>query len=91
MINTLTPTPPPIEVRDLTMAYGDFVIQNDLNFAINQGDIFVIMGASGCGKSTLLKQMLGLYRPAKGDIIYSGQSFVNADSKEQEACVSAGE
>jgi len=67
------------------MAYGDFVIQNDLNFAINQGDIFVIMGASGCGKSTLLKQMLGLYRPAKGDIIYSGQSFVNADSKEQEA------
>ena len=57
-------TPPPIEVRDVTMAYGDFVIQKDLNFAINQGDIFVIMGGSGCGKSTLLKHMLGLIAPA---------------------------
>ncbi|MEP4484082.1 MAG: ATP-binding cassette domain-containing protein [Halioglobus sp.] len=76
--------PPPIEVRNLTMAYGDFVIQRDLNFEVNQGDIFVIMGGSGCGKSTLLKQMLGLITPAEGDIIYSGQSFVTADSNEQE-------
>ena len=75
--------PPPIEVRDVTMAYGDFVIQKDLNFAINQGDIFVIMGGSGCGKSTLLKHMLGLIAPAAGDIVYSGQSFVHANSSEQ--------
>ena len=43
-----------ISVRDVTMAYGSFVIQRDLNFDINRGDIFVIMGGSGCGKSTLL-------------------------------------
>ena len=49
-----------IEIRNLTMAYGPLVIQQDLNFDINRGDIFVIMGGSGCGKSTLLKHMLGL-------------------------------
>ena len=31
-----------IEVQDLTMAYGDFVIQRDLTFTINHGDIFII-------------------------------------------------
>jgi len=36
-----------IRVVDLTMAYGDFVIQRDLNFTINRGDVFIIMGGSG--------------------------------------------
>ena len=74
-----------IEVRDVTMAYGSFVIQRDLNFNIYRGDIFVIMGGSGCGKSTLLKHMLGLIPPSSGDILYSGESFTRASSKQQEA------
>ncbi|MBL1321616.1 MAG: ATP-binding cassette domain-containing protein [Methylophaga sp.] len=74
-----------IEIRNLTMAYGSFVIQRDLNFDINRGDIFVIMGGSGCGKSTLLKHMLGLITPKKGDILYNGDSFVNASSEQQDA------
>jgi phospholipid/cholesterol/gamma-HCH transport system ATP-binding protein len=45
---------PHIEIRDLTMAYGEFVIQRDLNFVVNKGDIFVIMGGNGCGKTTLM-------------------------------------
>ena len=44
-----------ITVINLTMAYGDFVIQRDLRFTIARGDIFIIMGGSGCGKSTLLQ------------------------------------
>lgn len=64
-----------ISVRDLTMAYGDYVVMRDLNFDINRGDVFIIMGGSGCGKSTLLKQMIGLVEPAKGDIFYEGMSF----------------
>ena len=58
-----------ITVSDVTMAYGPLVIQRNLNFDINRGDIFVIMGGSGCGKSTLLKHMLGLIEPAAGDIL----------------------
>jgi len=65
-----------IAVRDLTMAYGPRVIQRDLTFDVNRGDIFVIMGGSGYGKSTLLKHLLGLVPPATGDILYSGESFV---------------
>lgn len=71
--------PPEIEVRDLTMAYGDFVVQRDVNFTVNKGDIFVIMGGSGCGKSTLLRHMLGLIEPATGDVLYRGESFTQAD------------
>lgn len=73
-----------ISVRDLTMAYGSFVIQSDLNFDVNRGDIFVVMGGSGCGKSTLLKHMLGLLPPATGDIFYNGQSFTGASAEQQE-------
>ena len=47
-----------IEIRDLTMAYGSFVIMRDINAKIRAGEVFVIMGPSGCGKSTLLKHMV---------------------------------
>ena len=72
-----------IAVRELTMAYGENVIQRGLNFDIARGDVFVIMGGSGCGKSTLLKHMIGLLEPAEGDILYDGQSFVKADSAQR--------
>lgn len=67
-----------ISVRELTMAYGSRVIQNDLNFDVERGDIFVIMGGSGCGKSTLLKHLLGLIEPAAGEISYGESNFTRA-------------
>lgn len=75
---------PHIEVRDLTMAYGSFVLMRDLNFTINKGDVFVIMGGSGCGKSTLLRHLIGLKEPAKGDILHAGRSFTLATPAERE-------
>jgi phospholipid/cholesterol/gamma-HCH transport system ATP-binding protein len=75
---------PPIEVRDLTMAYGDFVVQRDLAFAVNKGDIFVIMGGNGCGKTTLLRALIGLQRPARGTVLYDGEDFWNAAPEDQE-------
>ncbi len=74
---------PHITVKDLTMAYGDFVIQRDLNFTINRGDVFVIMGGSGCGKSTLLKHLIGLQQPARGDVIYDRQNFWRSSDAER--------
>jgi phospholipid/cholesterol/gamma-HCH transport system ATP-binding protein len=68
-----------IVVEDLTMAYGDFVIQRDLNFTINKGDIFIIMGGSGCGKSTLLRHLVGLQAPARGRVLYSGEASGTPD------------
>ena len=76
---------PAITVRGLTMAYGDFVLQRDLDFTVGTGDIFVIMGGSGCGKSTLLRHMIGLNEPAKGEIFYGPESFTNADARRRTA------
>jgi phospholipid/cholesterol/gamma-HCH transport system ATP-binding protein len=73
-----------IAVENLTMAYGDFVIQRNLKFNVNRGDIFIIMGGSGCGKSTLLKHMIGLKSPAEGDVFYNGMPFWASDSIQQE-------
>jgi len=69
---------PFITVRDLTMAYGDYVIMRDLNFSVSRGDIFIIMGGSGCGKSTLMKIMVGLKEPARGDVFYGNLNFWEA-------------
>ena len=76
---------PHITAQDLTMAYGDFLIQKDLNFTINRGDIFIIMGGSGCGKSTLLKIMIGLKSPATGEVFYDGEPFWSSTDAEREA------
>ena len=75
---------PHITVENLTMAYGDFIIQRDLDFIVNRGDVFIIMGGSGCGKSTLLKIMIGLKSPAVGDVFYEGKSFWKASDTERE-------
>jgi phospholipid/cholesterol/gamma-HCH transport system ATP-binding protein len=61
------------------MAYGSFVLQRNLNFTINRGDIFIIMGGSGCGKSTLLRHLIGLKEPAQGKVFYGDVSFWDAD------------
>src|SRR5262245_11301390 len=68
-----------ITVRDVTMAYGSFVLMRDLTFTVRHGDVFVIMGASGCGKSTLLRHLIGLNEPAAGAIWYDGENFTTAD------------
>ena len=72
--------PPKIRVKGLTMAFGSFVVQKDVNFDVQSGEIFVIMGGSGCGKSTLLRHMIGLLEPAKGEIEYDGERFSGRDS-----------
>ncbi len=66
---------PAIEVRDLTMKYGERVVMKDLNFSVARGEVFVLMGGSGSGKSTLLKHLIGLKEPAKGSILFEGEDF----------------
>jgi phospholipid/cholesterol/gamma-HCH transport system ATP-binding protein len=72
-----------IEVNNMTMAYGDFVLQKNLTFTIAKGSIFTIMGESGCGKSTLLKTLTGLLRPTAGNVLFHGIDFWESSHKEQ--------
>jgi phospholipid/cholesterol/gamma-HCH transport system ATP-binding protein len=74
-------TAPHVEVRDLTMAFGPSVVQRDVTFRIQRGEIFVIMGDSGSGKSTLMRHMIGLDRPARGDVLYDGEPLWAGDDE----------
>jgi phospholipid/cholesterol/gamma-HCH transport system ATP-binding protein len=67
-----------ITVRNLTMAYGGFVLMRDLNFTVRRGDVFIIMGGSGSGKSTLLYHLIGLKEPAQGEVFYGDENFTTA-------------
>jgi phospholipid/cholesterol/gamma-HCH transport system ATP-binding protein len=70
-----TTAAPAIEVSDLMMKYESLVIMRDLNFRVETGEVFVIMGGSGSGKSTLLKHLIGLKQPAQGAIRFAGEDF----------------
>ena len=70
---------PVIVVKDLDMGYGDFVLMRKLNFTVNRGDVFIIMGGSGCGKSTLLKILVGLKTPSRGQVFYGDTDFWGGD------------
>jgi phospholipid/cholesterol/gamma-HCH transport system ATP-binding protein len=78
---------PAIEVRQLTMAFGDKVIMRDLNFTVQPHEVFVVMGGSGSGKSTLLRHLIGLLEPATGEIFYRGSNFTRTDAESREAMV----
>ncbi len=72
-----------IAVNNVEMAYGEFVIQRDLEFNVRTGEVFVIMGDSGSGKSTLLRHLIGLQRPVKGSINYGDIDFWQLDDEQR--------
>ena len=78
-------TDAPIVVENVTMAYGSFVVQENLNFTIEKGDIFIIMGGSGCGKSTVMRALNGMLAPAKGRVTFEGQDLWALDQPAREA------
>ncbi|MBW7989810.1 MAG: ATP-binding cassette domain-containing protein [Planctomycetes bacterium] len=75
-------TKPIIRVEDVTIAYGDFVVMRDINFEVQQGEVFIILGGSGCGKSTLLKNMISLVKPVKGKVLIDDMDIVTAEGPE---------
>lgn len=70
------------------MAYGETVIQENLNFTVQRGEIFIIMGGSGCGKSTLLRHLIGLMQPYQGQILMNGEDFWNSSPEERNRIIS---
>ncbi len=67
-----------IDVQNLSIGYESRVLLQNLNFSVNSGEIFVILGGSGCGKSSLLKNLFGLYQPLAGDVFIEGQNITKA-------------
>lgn len=72
-----------IQVDNLTVAYGDFVVLKDISFEVRAGEVFIILGGSGCGKSTLMKHMIGLERPLTGKVLIDGADITTAEGPER--------
>src|SRR5689334_15805343 len=65
-----------IEFQNVTMAYDQRVILDDVSFVVNPGETKIVMGGSGTGKSTILKLTLGLIKPLEGHILVDGEDTV---------------
>lgn len=70
---------PMIAVKDLTIGWGEVVLQRDLEFQVKRGEVFAILGGSGAGKSTLLRFLIGLEEPLAGTIDIGGRGAPNLD------------
>jgi len=62
-----------LETRGLTKHYGGVHALSDANFTIRRGEHVAIMGDNGAGKSTFVRQITGVERPTKGEIVFGGQ------------------
>ncbi len=82
------PQTPHLQVKNLTMSYADTVIQQNLDFSVKHGEIFIIMGGSGCGKSTLLRHLIGLMEPAAGGILIDGIDIWTCSTAERTQMIS---
>lgn len=61
-----------IEVYDVSKEFGGKSVVTDLNFLVDQGEIFSLLGPNGAGKSTTIRMMVGLLRPSRGEIRIRG-------------------
>jgi len=71
-----------IEVKGLYKSFGNFAVHKGIDLLIPRGAITVILGPSGTGKSVLLKQIMGLIKPDKGEILVDGVDITKLDKNE---------
>ena len=72
-----------LQVRGLRKSYNEQEVLKGLNFEVQRGEIFVIMGPSGGGKSVLLRQMIGLETPDAGEILIEGDPIQSPEIKDK--------
>ncbi len=64
-----------LEIKNLSKSFGDFDAVKDVDFCVEDGGFFSILGSSGCGKTTLLRIIAGFEKESKGDVVIRGQSM----------------
>lgn len=64
-----------IEVRNLSVKFGDFYAVRDVSFSVQTGEIFGFLGANGAGKTTTIRVLCGLLVPSAGSISVEGVRF----------------
>jgi len=64
-----------LEFRDVDTYYGDLHVLKQVNYAIREGEIVSLLGGNASGKSTSMKTIMGVVRPARGQVLFDGQSI----------------
>lgn len=64
-----------LEIKNLSKHFDDFTAVNNVDFSVEEGGFFSILGSSGCGKTTLLRIIAGFQQESEGDVIIRGQSM----------------
>lgn len=72
-----------IEVKNLTKAFGEKVVLDNINMVFETGKTNLIIGQSGSGKTVLMKNLVGLLTPTSGEVLYDGRDFVSLTKKEK--------
>ena len=72
-----------IEVKHLYKSFEDREVLKDINTVFEDGKTNLIIGQSGSGKTVLMKNLVGLFLPTKGEILYDGRNFVNMSKHEK--------
>lgn len=72
-----------IEVKGLYKEFDGKTVLEDINIKFQPGECSLIIGASGSGKTVLLKNLVGLYEPTRGEILYGGSNFNNMKMEEK--------
>jgi lipopolysaccharide export system ATP-binding protein len=66
-----------IEFKNISLSYGNRLILDNINFKINEGQIFGMLGPNGVGKSTIFNLITGLIKPKHGKIFINGEDATN--------------
>jgi ABC-type Fe3+/spermidine/putrescine transport system ATPase subunit len=72
---------PAIEVKDLSIRYGNVTAVTSVSFSVKQGEQLTLLGPSGCGKTTTLRAVAGLERPSGGSIRIGGRAMYDATTR----------
>jgi len=71
-----------IVLKNLTKAFGDHLVLDNVSLTIEKGKTTVIIGPSGCGKTVLIKHLIVLLRPSSGEVYFKDQRIDNLDENE---------
>lgn len=73
-----------IEVKDVSIKYGNFTAVNNVNFTVKDGEFFTLLGPSGCGKTTTLRAISGFEKISSGEILLDGKDISPLSPEERE-------
>ena len=68
---------PALEVKGLSIKFGDFTAVDDVSFTVGRGEIFGFLGANGAGKTTTIRMLCGLLTPTSGSALVGGLGFAD--------------